>query len=120
VINFCSALEIFLKARLMIEHWTLVVPQLDKEKVTLAKFQEGKLPSVSMSRAITRLRDVCGEAIGTEAEKSFDAVREHRNKLVHFFHPQYTTRSDQATIQEVVAEQRKAWLGALADSYGSS
>lgn len=109
VINFCSALELFLKARLMREHWALIVGK--PEGASLAKFRAGDFRSVSMDEAIERLRNVGGEPISREEESCFRAVREHRNKLVHFFHEPYTASPpDKRAIQEVVSEQCQAWF----------
>ncbi len=108
VINFCSALEIFLKARLMLEHWALIVTKPDT--ASLVKFRRGDFHSVALDEAIRRLRDIADEPISKEEEKCFQTVREHRNKLVHFFHAKYTSPPEATTIQEIVSEQCKAWF----------
>ena len=81
VINFCIGLEIFLKARLIKEHWAMVV--MKPEAATIEQFKAGDFNSVSMEEAIRRLRNVAGERIGREEEFSFEQVRKHRNRLVH-------------------------------------
>src|SRR5215510_4421744 len=108
VINFCSPLELFLKARLMLEHWSLIVAK--PETASLSNFQRGAFRSVSMQEAMDRLRNVSNEPISREEEACFALVREHRNKLVHFFHEQYAETPDEAPIEDVVAEQCKAWF----------
>ncbi len=108
VINFCSALELFLKARLLLEHWALVVAKPEQAK--LEHFLAGDFRSVSMDGAITRLRNVANEPISRDEEVCFRGVREHRNKLVHFFHKQYSASPpEKQAIQDVVSEQCKAW-----------
>jgi hypothetical protein len=109
VINFCSAVEIFFKARLMAEHWSLVVAK--PESATLSKFQEGDFRSVTLDHAITRLEKIAGETFSKHAKATFKALREHRNKLVHFFHPEYVSGPNQQAItQQIVSEQCRAWL----------
>ena len=109
LIDFCSALELFLKARLMREHWALIVAK--PESASLAKFRVGDFRSVSMDEAIERLGNVAGEAISREEASCFQALRQHRNKLVHFFHEQYiTSPPDRQVIHDVVSEQLKAWF----------
>lgn len=110
LIHFCSALELFLKARLLLEHWSLIVAK--PETAHLAKFQRGDFRSVTMEEAIQRLRSVADEQFSREDEICFALVREHRNKLVHFFHEHYVkaSRRDTSATQEVVAEQCKAWF----------
>jgi hypothetical protein len=108
VINFCAALEIFLKARLMREHWSLVVSKPDAANIK--RFESGDFQSVTMSDSIRRLREVCNEPITEQAEASFKVVSDHRNKLMHFFHPKYSRRADPSVLQQIAAEQCKAWF----------
>jgi hypothetical protein len=63
-----------------------------------------------MDEAINRLRNVANERISERAAKAFRAVREHRNRLVHFFHPDFARKAATAKIEEVVSDQFKAWL----------
>ncbi len=108
MIHFSSALELFLKARLLCEHWSLVVSR--PEMASLAAFRSGKFHSVSMDEAINRLRNVADERISEPAAKAFRAVREHRNRLVHFFHPDIARSAATAKLEEVVSDQFKAWF----------
>jgi hypothetical protein len=109
LVHFCSALELFLKARLMLDHWALIVAK--PESANLVKFRAGDFRSVSMDDAIQRLRNVAAEPISPDEESCFRTVRDHRNKLVHFFHEQYTASPpDERAIQEVVSQQCKAWF----------
>jgi hypothetical protein len=107
MIHFSSAVELFLKARLMREHWSLVVSRPDG--ASLSAFLSSQFHSVSMEDAIKRLRNVANENISENAEKAFRAVREHRNRLVHFFHPDFAKKAAGPKLDEVVADQYKAW-----------
>jgi len=108
VINFCSAVEIFFKARLMAEHWSLVVAK--PETATLSKFKEGEFKSVTLDQAISRLENIAGEKFSKTSKTTFTTIREHRNKLIHFFHPQYVTTVNTQTRNQIVSEQCQAWL----------
>jgi hypothetical protein len=108
VINFCSAVEIFFKARLMAEHWSLVV--VKPETATSSTFREGEFKSVTLDQAISRLENIAGERFSKSAKDTFTILREHRNKLIHFFHPEYVSTADQQTITRIVSEQCQAWL----------
>ncbi len=109
VIDFCSALELFLKARLMREHWALIVAKPGGS--SLAEFCAGDSVTVTVDEAIKRLRNVAGDPISREEESCFEVVRKHRNKLVHFFHEPYAASPpDKRAIEEVVSEQLKAWF----------
>jgi hypothetical protein len=107
VINFCSAVEIFLKARLIREHWSLILAK--PELADVIKFKGGDFVSVSMDEAIRRLNNICSEKLSREAEDAFRAVRNHRNKLVHFFHPDYAKASEKS-LQTIVAEVCRGWF----------
>ncbi|SDD23436.1 hypothetical protein [Aquimonas voraii] len=106
VIHFCAAVEMLLKARLMKEHWSLIVSK--PEQANLAKFIAGDFMSVTLEDSRARLRDVAGEDIGDDAHGSFRAMANHRNKMVHFFHPDLDT-DDKAKAQ-IVAEHCRAWF----------
>lgn len=82
VIDFYAALELFLKARLLREHWSLIVTK-DPD---IRQFAKGDFVSVTFDGACNRIRRVLGQQIPQEAREAFDAVRKHRNRMVHFFH----------------------------------
>jgi len=102
IINSYSAVELFLKARLLHEHWSLVVAkEPDKQRFDVGDFQ-----SVTFEEAFKRLRNIVQSPLPEPARESFDAIRKHRNKMVHFFH-----EADRSTtsIEAVAAEQLRAW-----------
>ncbi len=103
VIHFCAAVEMLLKARLMKEHWSLIVSKPDQ--ANLAKFMAGDFSSVTLEDARARIRDVAGEDIGDDAYASFRALANHRNKMVHFFHN--GLESDDKAKAQIVAEHSR-------------
>ena len=107
VINFYASIELFLKARLMAEHWSLVFEE--PQKANLSKFRVGDFKSVGIDNAKYRLTNIVGVKVGDKAYKCFNDIREHRNRLIHFFHPEYE-KPENTTLHEVVAEQCKGWL----------
>jgi len=113
VINFFAAIELFLKARLLAEHWTLILTDINKIKskeiTALQKFKDGDVHTVGLEKAIERLRNVCELHIPLKAVDYFDKVKKHRNKLVHFFHPEYQEEPPYGTYHEIVPEQWSAW-----------
>lgn len=106
VIHFCAAVEMLLKARLMKEHWSLIVSKPDQ--ANLAKFMAGDFISVTLEDARVRIRDVAGEDIGDDAFGSFRALANHRNKMVHFFHNGLD--SDEEAKAQIVAEHCRSWF----------
>ncbi|MGD1715425.1 hypothetical protein [Dapis sp. BLCC M172] len=94
IINFCTAVELFLKSRLMLEHWSLIFN--DPKQANLDKFLQGNFTSVGMEGAIKRLKKIPDLKFYDNAEKNFNTIRKHRNQLVHFFN---------ATELEIVATE---------------
>lgn len=114
VINFCSAVELFLKAMLLSEHWSLIITDIDKgkknKKINFEQFKAGNFQSVNHKTAIERLRNIVGVKITPNEEEAFIKVQQHRNKLVHFFHPEYTTEPPaEDVINETIPELWSAW-----------
>ena len=109
IIHFSSALELFIKARLLAEHWTLIITDIDKvnkgKKDTIrSKFEAGECHSVGLEQCIRRLRDICAVQLPVKAIEHFINVRNHRNKMIHFYHPGYLPSQ-----AEIVPEQWSAW-----------
>mgnify|MGYP003138195948 CR=1 FL=1 len=107
VINFATAVELVLKARLMREHWTLVLDRASD--VSLGDFLSGKCKTVTQTDAIKRLINACGENISKDAIAQFGKIAAHRNRMVHFFHEAGTGQADQALTEEIVKEQCRCW-----------
>ena len=106
IINFYSAVELFFKARLFKEHWSLVVTK--PEKANLTSFEKGDFKSVSLLEANQRLISICSDGVGKTELDNFNSLREHRNMLVHFYNEIYATETQKA-LYEVISEQCKAW-----------
>ncbi len=106
IINFYSAIELFFKARLFKEHWSLVVGK--PEKANLTSFNNGEFKSVSLVEANQRLINVCNDGVSKTELDHFISLREHRNKLVHFYNEKYA-RKTKKDIYEIISEQCKAW-----------
>jgi len=105
VIDFCAALEIFLKAKLMLEHWSLIVDE--PHRAQAQAFRDGRFHSVSMDEAIRRLENIAEQKFVRGEKESFKAIREHRNRLVHFFHPAMKT---DAAREKIASEEWSAWF----------
>jgi hypothetical protein len=106
VIHFCAAVEMLLKARLMKEHWSLIVAK--PEQANLAKFMAGDFISATLEDIRSRTRDIAGENIGDDAYASFRALANHRNKMVHFFHN--GLENDDKAKAQIVAEYCRSWF----------
>ncbi len=104
VIHFFAAVELFLKARLMAEHWSLVVskdPNWDS-------FERGDFKSVTLDECLDRLAKVARSPVSVDDTKRFKQLAKHRNKIVHFHHELDGAKAAQ-TRQAVAAELCSAW-----------
>lgn len=106
VIHFCAAVEMLLKARLMMEHWSLIVSK--PEQANLQKFMAGDFMSVTMDETRARIRDIAGEDIADDAFSSFRTLANHRNKMIHFFHADMD--SDGQAKAQIVVEHCRSWF----------
>jgi hypothetical protein len=107
LLNFAAGLELFMKARLLHEHWALI---LDKpEKAKLESLHRGDFKSVTSMEAIDRLKNIAGQTITDYERGAFQELTEHRNKVVHFFDPSYTLQKEDS-IRKVMTEQLHAWF----------
>ena len=103
VIHFYSAVELFLKARLLREHWSIVV----KKDPDWSKFKSGDFISVNLREAANRLAKIARSPLPKSYLETFNAVGKHRNRMVHFYHGD---AGEKGTLQEkIVKEQLRAW-----------
>ena len=107
VIHFHAAVELFLKARLMAEHWSLVVAR--SKEPDWDRFVAGDFVSVSLDEAAKKLDKVVRSGLGEQAQRAFDGVTKHRNKMVHFFHEGVSPDENDQLRREVAKELLTAW-----------
>lgn len=107
VIHFHAAVELFLKARLMEEHWSLVISQ--RQDPDWNKFISGNFQSVSLDGAADRLEKVVRSGLTKSELKSFREITKHRNKVVHFFHEAHSSEENSEQVRDIVKQQLTAW-----------
>jgi hypothetical protein len=104
VIHFFAAVELFLKARLMADHWSLIVskdPNWDD-------FGRGDFKSVTLDECLHRLAKIARSPVSADDTRRFKQLAKHRNKIVHFHHELDGEHAAQAR-QAVAAELCGAW-----------
>jgi hypothetical protein len=106
VLHFAIAVEILLKARLAIEHWSLVV----QKNANKASYLKGDFLSVNLDEAVKRLRDIVGENISDTEFKSFKRLAAHRNKVIHFYHGEFSSDGNSEDLQKIIIEQCECWF----------
>ena len=107
IIDFATAIELFLKARLLVEHWTLVVEQIDR--ADQRKFLEGNVRTVGTEAAISRLGRILSISISDDAKAQFTNISAQRNKAIHFFHGASSSSASQQELEKTALDQIKGW-----------
>lgn len=107
VIHFYAALELFLKARLVAEHWSLCVSK--RQEPDWDKFVRGDFQSVTLEDAAERLEKAVRSGLATAEQRCFNEVRKHRNRMVHFFHEAGDSTDSSEQQQQIAKEQLTAW-----------
>lgn len=108
VINLCAGVEIILKARLFLEHWTLVLD--DPKNADLENFSQSAFVSISLPKAIERIKKVTTTVISPETQECFLKLANHRNKLLHFFHQEYLPKADKKVLNKIIIDTCEVWL----------
>ncbi len=98
-IDLYAGVELLLKARLMQEHWTLILR--DPDRYRQESYVEGDFISVTYAQGRKRLSNLCGIELDEAAHNAFDQLRTLRNRFVHF-------RCDEPE-SKVQAVQLSAW-----------
>ncbi|HCP81321.1 MAG TPA: hypothetical protein DIT67_06930 [Octadecabacter sp.] len=107
VIHFAAAIELFLKARLVAEHWSLIVS--NRKEPDWNKFVSGDFVSVGLDEAASKLEKVVRSGLGNDALAAFRKVSRHRNKMIHFHHEAISEPKKEELRREVAKEQLIAW-----------
>lgn len=80
-IHLVAAIELMLKARLVEEHWSLIIK--DTNQLNQTKFKSGDFKSLNIDEAISRIVNVCGIKISDKNRKRIDRLKKERNKIIH-------------------------------------
>lgn len=102
VINFYSGVELFLKARLLKEHWALCASNVSK--MAKSDFASGGFESIGLNDAKDRLSNIVGCSIPKAESSVYEKLRKRRNQAVHFYHP-----DDLRSEKKVAVEQLSGW-----------
>src|SRR5262245_38512034 len=78
VINFCSSVELFFKAKLFVEDWTQIFS--NPSKADRNALINGKFHSIGSDKLIGRIEDITEESFSKNEKDIFEKVRDRRNK----------------------------------------
>ncbi|KSV76007.1 hypothetical protein N185_16295 [Sinorhizobium sp. GW3] len=107
-IHFAIAIELFLKARLMREHWSLLLDKPDQ--ADKAAFFRGDAKTVTPEQTMERLRRIATVTIPQQSRDIFAKIAKHRNKMVHFAHAGEIAAEGPDGFEAIAEEQCGGWL----------
>ena len=82
LLHLISGIELLLKSRLEMEHWSLLFQEVDK--ASESAFDSGDFRSVDFDSLIQRLSNISGVSIEQQQRQHLLALRKLRNQLEHF------------------------------------
>lgn len=83
--DFYCGLEIILKAIVLHEDWRLVFDE--PGDADIAKLDKGTAKTIGADQAFKRLAVFAQKPVSADTVKTVNRIRVHRNKLMHFYHP---------------------------------
>ncbi len=82
ILHLSAGLELVLKERLKLEHWSLVFEKI--EKANWQSYELGEFVSVNIDTCIERLSGICQITFTPKEKEALTHLRKMRNKLEHF------------------------------------
>lgn len=104
IVLFFTSMELFLKARLVHEHWTLIYNKPDLADIK--KFQTGDFQSIGAGAILSRIEKVTDEKFSRSEKRVFENLKDIRNRVVHFFDADVTGEKR----VEAASTELQAWL----------
>ncbi len=102
LVNFCTAIELFLKLRLLHEHWTLII----ERNPNLTNFKTGDFKSINFSDLIPRIEAITNFKFRKGTKDCFQKLATHRNKIIHFSHIALSKDDEK---KEIFIEELEGW-----------
>ena len=82
ILHLCDGIELLLKCRLHLEHWSLIVANVDR--TSSKDLETGDFISVSWQNAISRVEKVVGSDFKKTDKALLGHLRRLRNRIQHF------------------------------------
>ncbi|MGW5442726.1 hypothetical protein [Streptomyces asiaticus] len=82
VLHLAAGAEVLLKARLQLEHWSLVFK--DPAQAKRSELEDGTLKSCGPDETVQRLKDIAELPIGDKDTSALSKLAKHRNALQHY------------------------------------
>jgi hypothetical protein len=105
LIDFYTGIELCLKARLLHEHWSLIV----LKDPDISKFKAGNFISLGLSDSIKKLGSVQSIILKQNTHDIFIKLGEDRNKMVHFHHSITSQQRTDKDRDDIINKICTAW-----------
>ncbi|MEU7306278.1 hypothetical protein [Streptomyces sp. NPDC007206] len=100
VLHLAAGAEVLLKARLQLEHWSLVFS--DPAKAKRSELEDGSLTSCGPDETVHRLQNLAGVKITGNDRKALSTLAKDRNALQHY--GLYNKNSNARAVESRAAE----------------
>jgi hypothetical protein len=105
LIHFCSAIEQILKARLILEHWMLIIDKNKIDSARLEEFNKGRLKTIPIDSVLQRSANLF-DNVDTHYIERIKELFNERNKIIHFYSSKITQKEEQLQIVQLI---HRAW-----------
>lgn len=101
LIHFCAAIEQILKARLVLEHWMLVIDKSEIDTAKLIEFQRGVNRTISVPSVLKRSINLF-DNVNQSYVKCIDELFKERNKIMHFYRSKIKNNEEELGIVRLI------------------
>lgn len=105
LIHFCAAIEQILKARLVLEHWMLIIDKNSIDSATFAKFECGDTATITITSVLGRSENLF-DNVNDAYTKCIGHLIKERNKIIHFYNLKVSNSKENLNIVRTIY---KAW-----------
>jgi hypothetical protein len=105
LIHFCSAIEQILKARLVLEHWMLIIDKSEIDSAKLPGFQNGANKTISVPSVLKRSVNLFSN-VNKSYVKCIEDLFKERNKIMHFYSSKISNKEEELEIVRLIF---RAW-----------
>ncbi len=108
IINFSAGIELLLKARLIHEHWSLVIIG----EPNFQSFKDGNARTLNFKALLPQIKSAIDGKIPhyEKTKNALNKLADHRNKWIHFYHESCFSSTTGVDLDVIIADQFLVWF----------
>ena len=103
IINFAIAVELFLKLRLIHEHWALICTS---KSPNLSALKDGSARTINFRDIMPKIESITCYRFSIDMKECFEEIAKHRNRIVHFYHGDLLKKDEK---EKIFIEELAGW-----------